>query len=374
MNLHGLAVLPILLATLLMFTAKEGWADSWQQTGSARVSTEYDTNPAMSPTNQEGVSRHFIEPSYTLTGNFDRDVIRTGLALQLARSSNETLSQNRNSPTAFLDWLRQTETGEFGISSRYAETSTRNVGTSNTANTDPALADNTRASRALSGRWSNALTERSTLEATGAYETVLYTGGTYTNYATRSTGLMYSYLWSEAATPFLRMSRADYEPADGALPASFTNTVLAGVNWTATDALSGTLNAGQSKVSNADEASTQGGGSVRYSAERTQLSLSANRSVAPSGLGGFAIVDQVNGSWSYALSEHSSSGIDIGWQKRTVITDITNRTSGAWLQHELNSFLGVRTYYRHNTISRDSINDASSDILGIALTYTHTDF
>ena len=365
-----------MLSALVLF-AEQGWAETWQQAVSARVSTEYDTNPAMSPSNPEGVSRHLFEPSYTLTGNFDRDVLKTGLALQFARSSNETLSPSRNSPTVFMDWLRQTEAGEFGITSRYAETSTRNVNAGNnfgTGNTDPALADNTRASRTLSGRWSNALSERSTLSADATYETVFYSGGTYTNYASRSAGMMFSYLWSEASTPFFRMTHTEYEPAGATTPSSFTNTVLAGLNWTASDALSGTLQAGQSKVSNAAVPSTQGGASVRYSGDRTQLSLNANRSVSPSGLGGFATVDQVNGSWSYALSEYNSAGIDLGWQKNKFITDIINRTSGAWLQHELNSFWGVRTYYRHNTLSRDAINDASSDILGIALTYTHTDF
>ena len=373
MNVRRLTLLPVLLAAILLST-EEGWADTWQQTGSARISTEYDTNPAMTPANPDGVWRHLVEPSYTLTGNFDRDVLRTGLALQFARSSNEMLSPSRNSPTVFLDWLRQNEAGEFGISSRYAETSTRNVDTSNTGNTDPRLADNTRASRTLSGRWSNALSERSTLAADGSYESVFYSGGTFTNYATRSAGMMFSYLWSEAITPFLRVMRTDYEPVMGTSPSNFTNTVLAGLNWTASEALSGTLQAGQSKVSSADEASTQGGGSVRYNAERTQLSLSANRSVTPSGLGGFASIDQVNGSWSYALSEHRRAGIDLGWQKSKFITNITNSTSGVWLQNELNSFWGVRTYYRHSTLSRDGFNDASSDILGLALTYTHTDF
>ena len=365
-----------MLAALILF-AEKGWAETWQQAVSARVSTEYDTNPAMTPVNPEGVSRHLFEPSYTLTGNFERDVLKTGLAFQFARSSNETLSPSRNSPTVFMDWLRQTEAGEFGISSRYAETSTRNVDPVNntgTGNTDPGLADNTRASRILSGRWSNALSERSTLVADGSYESVFYSSDTYTNYASRSAGIMFSYLLSEASTPFLRLSRIEYEPAGGASPNTFTNTVLAGLNWIASDALSGTLQAGQSKVSNVDEPSTQGGASLRYTGERSQLALSANRQVLPGGLGGFSTVDQVNGNWSYALNEYNSAGIDLGWQKNKFITDFINRTSGAWLQHELNSFWGLRTYYRHNTLSRDGIDDATSDILGLALSYTHTDF
>ncbi len=357
----------------LMPLARTSWATSWQQTGIAKVTTEYDTNPALLPGDPQGVWRYLVEPDYTLTGNFDRDIFRAGLALQLARSSNESLSPHRNSPTAFLDWVRQNELGEMSISSRYAETSTRNNDTGSTVNTDPILADNIRASRRLAGRWSNALNERSTLEANGSYETISYSGGTLTNYANQSAGMMFSYIWSEAATPFLRMTRTEYQPANGPATNSFTNTVLAGLNWTTSETLSGTLQAGQTKVSNG-ELSTQGGASVRYAGERNRLALNANRQVTPTGLGGFTTVDQVNGSWSYDLNEHSSTGIDLAWQKSEFISDITNRTSSAWLQYELNSFWGVRTDYRHNTLSRDGFDDASSDILGIALSYTHTDF
>lgn len=369
MNFFRFASLPIMLTALLLFTEK-GWAEAWQQTVSAKVSTEYDSNPAMSPSNPEGVSRHLLEPSYALTGNFGRDILKTGLALQVVRSSNEMLSASRNSPTVFVDWLRQGETGEFGITSRYAETSTRNV---NTDNTDPALTDNTRSARTLSGRWSKALSQRSSLEVNGSYETVLYSGNTYSNYATRSAGMLFSYLWSESSTPFLRLSRTDYEPASGTSPNSNTDTALAGLSWTASEALSGSLQLGKSRVNNA-EPSQIGGGSMRYASERTQLSLSANRQVSPSGFGGFSMVDQIIGSWSYALSEHSITGIDLGWQKNTYITDIISRTSGVWLQHEINSFWGLRTYYQvRNVINAGVMEDTSSYILGFSIAYTHAD-
>ena len=169
------------------------------------------------------------------------------------------------------------------------------------------------------------------------------------------------------------MSRIEYESANALLPDSFTNTVQAGLSWTASESLAGTIQAGQSKVSTA-EMGAQGGASVRYSGERNQLALDVNRQVSPSGLGGFATVEQANGNWSYILSERSNIGVELGWQKSKFNTDIFNRATGVFLQQALNSFWGVRTYYRRTTLSGDGINDVSSAILGVTLSYTHTDF
>jgi len=370
LNFRRLVILPFLLTAILLNIDK-GCASSWQQTGSVRVSTEYDTNPLMSPTNPDGVWRNMVEPGYALTGTFDRDELRTGLALEFSRSSNETLSPNRNSPTAFLDWLHQGEAGEFGISSRYAETTTRNA---DTGNTDPGLANNTRTSRSVSGRWSNALSERSTLSAEGSYESVFYSGGTFVNYATRSAGMMFSYVWNEASTPFLRMLHTEYEPAGSTtVPSSFSNTVIAGLNWQTSESLEGTVQIGKSRISNA-EMSTQGGASVRYTTERNLLALSADRQVSPSGLGGLTTVDQANGSWSYELNERSRTGINLGWRMNRFVTDIISRTAGVWLQHELSSFWSLRTYYMRNMINAEGVEGAYSNILGVNLSYTHTDF
>lgn len=352
-----------------MFNTEQGWADVWQQTGAASVSTEYDSNPTLSPTYPGGVWRTIFEPSYTLMGILGENELKTGLALQIARSSNETLSQNRESPSVFLDWQRQSDAGEFGVSSRYAETSTR---TAEIGNTGPGAADSTRASRIIAGRWSKALSGRSTLSADGSYEGVYYTGGTYIDYVTRSGSMMFSYAWSERSTPFLKMSYADYEPIGGG-PSRRVDTATLGINWTISDYLQGTLQASKYKTNDA-EMGTQGSASLQYTGQRTQFVLNASRQVSPSGLGGFATVDQANGSWSYALSDRSKTGIDLGWSKNHFVTDIIYHTAGVWLQHDLNSFWGLRTYYLHRTVAQSEIVSASSNMLGLALVYTNTDF
>ncbi len=363
--------LSIMLA-ILVLNSGQSWADAWQQTGSARVSTEYESNPAMSPSNPEDVKRVLFEPSYSLTRIIGENELMTGIALQIARSSNQSLSPNRDNPRIFLNWKRQYENGELGVASRYAEIATRDAGVDLTGTAPLA---STRASRTLSGRWSNALSEHSTLSADSNYERVSYTNGNYIDYATRSGSIMLNYAWNEYKTSFLQILHTDYDPAKDNTPSSFTNFIVAGLNWRSSDTLDGILTVGKAKVSDG-VINSQGTVTVRYTGERNHLSLSLIRQIAPNSLGGFVTTDQANGSWSYSLSEKTDTGIDLMWQQsHFTAADITNSTTGAWVQHDLNPFWGLRTYYQERRILYGvSAGGASSYILGFTLVYTRTGF
>lgn len=368
MNVRHLVRLSIIMAVLALYSG-QSWADPWQQAWSARVSTEYDSNPTMNPAYHDGIWRSMFVPSYKLNRTGDANELNAGVAVQIARSSNKTLSRDRNDPSVFLDGRRQSDAGEFGLSAKYDEVATR---IAELDNAGPFSVDSTRASRTMSGSWSKALSERSTLLADGSYQGVSYRGGPYVNYANQTAGLKLSYAWSEYSTPFLRVSNVKYVPADGGPSSSLASATL-GWNWKVADYLEGTLQAGESRSSTA-QMSTQGAVEVKYAGQRTGLVLNANRQVTPSGLGGFVAADQANGSWSYALSERSNTGIYLGWRKSHFITYFTNSSTGAWLQRELNSFWVVRTNYLHKTSEQDGFGRASSNILGIAFVYTHTDF
>jgi hypothetical protein len=147
LNVRRLAGLSILLTCLMLFTEKV-WADSWQQAVSSRVSTEFETNPAMYSTYPGGVWRFLFEPSYTLMEHAGENELKAGLVLHIVRSSNPTLSQNSDGPSVFFDWLRQSEFGEFHISPRYDEIATRDAGVDATGVSPTA---STRASRSISG-------------------------------------------------------------------------------------------------------------------------------------------------------------------------------------------------------------------------------
>lgn len=322
----------------------------------------------MLPTHKDGVWQALFEPSYTLIGSAGVNELRAGLALKVARSSNKTLSVDREDPSASLGWRRQSDVGEFGVSAKYDEVATR---ATETDATGQILIDSTRASRALSASWNKALSERGTLSADGAYERVSYNGGTYINYSTQSGNLNLSYALSEHSTSFLKVSGIKYFP-DGGGPSSRLANAMLGVNWKM-EYLDLTVQVGQSKRSG-ESTGSQGAVAMQYTGQRTQLALNADRKVSPSGLGGFVKADQVRGSWSQTLSENSRTGINIGWLKNRSITDDVSRTTEVWLLRDLNSFWGIRTYYLHRTRDSGGIGSAASNMLGIACIYTHSNF
>lgn len=359
----------MLLAGLVIYT-EQSRADSWQHAVSSRISTEFDTNPAMSSIYPGGVKRALFEPSYTLVGRVGASEFKAGLALQIARSSNNALSQNRDSPSVFIEWLRQSDAGEFSISSRYDEIATRDAGIDATGQVS---IGSTRASRTLLASWSKALSERSTLSVDGAYTGVSYEGGAYVDYATQSTGMNFNYEWSETVAPFLRVSNVDQVPAGGG-PTSSRANILFGLNLKVSEHLDCTIQAGKSKGGGTDSNnSSQRGVAIQYTGQRTQLALNADHQASPSGLGGFVIADQVNGNWSYDLSEHSRTGISIGWRKNRSITDDTNRTADVWMQHDLNSYWSARTHYLHRAHEGGGVGGATSHLIGFALIYTRSD-
>lgn len=368
MNARLIARLSIVLVCLMPF-AGQVWAGSWQQAVSSRVSTEFDTNPAMSPANPGSVWRYLFEPSYNFMGRAGANELKAGLVLQIARSSNQTLSQNLDGPSLFFDWSRPSEAGEFGISSKYAEIATRDAGVDATGLVP---VNSTRISRTLSGRWTKALSERSKFSADGAYESASYKGGTFVGYISRSGGAIYNYAWSEQSTYLIRMSYVENR-AVGVNSFSRNANAFLGWNWKPSDYLEFTLQGGVFKVTGPTTGS-QGTAMVKYTGQRTELALNAGRQVSASGLGGFVKADQIKGSWSYALSESSNTGVDMERRKNSSITINDNRTSaGVWLQRNLNPSWVTRTNYQHNNFKGGGVG-VSSNILGISFVYTNSDF
>jgi hypothetical protein len=134
------------------------------------------------------------------------------------------------------------------------------------------------------------------------------------------------------------------------------------------------MQTGKSKVGGGS-ADTQGSVEVQYAGERSHLILNAGRSASPSGLGGFVKVDQAKGSWNYALSEYSNMGIDLDWRNnRSLVTNNISSSAGVWLDNNLDSHWKVRTNYLHRIIKGGGGDGASSNILGLSLTYFYSDF
>jgi len=362
----------MLMAGQLLYSG-HSWADTWQQGVSSQVSTEYETNPAMSTANRGSVWRAVFSPSYALMTRVGENSLNAGLAARIARASNKTLSPDRDSPSAYLNWLRPSEAGNFGLSTKIARMDTRDTGGVDATGNVPV--NSTRTSRDLSGSWNKELSERSTLSADAAYESVSYKGsGTYTDYSTRSGGLKYSYIWNEKITSFFGVSGNKYMPTAGGATSSSVNTLL-GMNWK-TEYLDWTVQGGKSRVTGGSS-NTQGSVTAHYTGQRTQLTLDAGRTVSSSGLGAYTKADHVKGGWSYILSEYSNTGIDLERRKNYSfgLTTAGNTTfSSVWLDHSYSPLWRMRTYFSRRSNQGSGAESTSSNVLGLSFSYNNIDF
>lgn len=367
-----LAWMRILLAGQLICAAP-CQADAWQHAVTTRVASEFETNPAMSSANPTGVWRALLEPGYTLTRSDGIGAISTGLALKISRSSNKTLSPDRENPNVFLNWARPSEAGEFGASTRYFEIATRDSGGVDATGGVPVAS--TRTSKMLSGSWNKEVSERSTLSVDGAYEKISFMGGgAYTNYSTRSGGVRIGYILDDQIASFCRVSGNRYMPVGGGPTSSSVDATL-GMDWNV-EYWTWTMQVAKSRVG-ATGSYTLGSIVAHYTGERAQLTLDAGRSVSPSGRGGFVKADHARGGWSYALSEYSNTGIDLARSKNhsaAMSGASTNTTMGAWVDRNLTSFWRMRTYLSRRTNQMGANENVSSNMLGVSFAYENFDF
>lgn len=337
------------------------------------MTVEHDTNPRLDAAADEGVTRTTLVPDYNLTGTFGRDELQLGIGMHLERSSNQSISLNREDPKLRLGWQRESETGGFGLAAKYDESSTL---FSALEETGVVASDGTRKQHALSGNWREAISERSTLASDVQYSSIEYDGGELTSYNDLSASFSWDYAVSERVEPFTRFALSRYTPEEDAAAASSTSySPSAGVRLKISERLEGTLRAGINRISGGQSsASWQGGFELLYSGERFAASLDAGRSTVASGEGGFVEVNQLRSTWRYAVDETTSAGVEASWQDNKGLTPNTMRQFAAWASRELSPFWMTRLSIAYKQRQQDGRPDASANILGVTLIYSHPDF
>jgi hypothetical protein len=369
----------VLLSGFVLF-AGESWADSLQQTLSARASEDYVTNPLLNPALQ-GLSawRTTVDPNYMLTKTSGADELKAALDLMSVRSSNTSIIANGNFPTATLGWNRQEEKSKFDISTSYHVASTMMDMPSTTGLVS---ASSTSTSRNLSADWTSELSQRISLTLNEAYRNVSFNNVSGNNailssFYTQSSGLKLNYDLTEHTATFMNLSYVDFVTAGGG-PVYIYNAWL-GMDWKASERLDWTLQAGPTKLEGAaggvgttttTSTSLQGGTTLNYKGQLSAMTLSANRQSTPNGLGGIILTDQAKGSLSYDLGERSKTGLDLGWSKYNSLTVGLYRTSGAWFHYDINALWGVKAYFNHITYVMDGTGPATSNMLGVSVAYT----
>ena len=349
-------------------------AGEWNQSVSLPTSLDYDSNLPLSATSKQGVSRLILVPAYNLVGTYGIDEIKAGLGLKVERSSDQRISIDRQDPNLLFGWWRQTETGGFGLTTKYDQVSSREAELEETGGT---AADSTRKTWTLGTRWSAAVTELSTFTAYADYKTVSYDAGSQTNFSNIGAGINWRYAWSERIDPFLSFSVSHYEPEKktAAVAASDYYTASVGVKVKASERLEWTAQGGPGRIS-AQTSGTgwQGSAALQYRGDRYDAGLNMGRSANPSGDGGFVVSNRIAGTFGFAIDDRSSAGINASWQNSKGESSSTTLQLGASASRQLSPFWQARLSYLHKLRREDGQSDASGDVLGVTLVYSSPDF
>ena len=281
---------------------------------------EYESNPRLSVSNKQSISRVILIPDYSIMLNQGPDQWFAKASLRMERSSDQAISQDRDDPSLNLGWKHDYETGQFGVTALLNDQSTR---VSEFTDSGLVSGDNTKKSRSMSVNWLNRLSDRTSLTLAGVATNVTFDGLNTTglvNYRNESINTKLSYILSEKTEIFTQLSFSQYKPEDVNSLNSETKSIDFGLIWNANEKLNVTASAGVNETksesniqSTSNNKSWQALLSMQYTTLRTNSHLSISRSQSPGSTGSINETNQFAAGWLYNLSEKEEIALDVRW-------------------------------------------------------------
>ena len=139
------------LVLLVMFPVNT-FAMTFQQSIRLPFSVGYESNPRLVENNKRSVQRLTLVPDYSLMATKNNEQFFANLKLSLEKSSNVSVSRDREDPSITLGWTHNYETGQFGITASFVEEATQ---ISEFAETGQVNDDDTRQNRSFLINWSS---------------------------------------------------------------------------------------------------------------------------------------------------------------------------------------------------------------------------
>ena len=347
------------------------FAATWEQSLSLPLSVDYESNPRLSETNKQSVRRTQLTPDYSLTATDGNDQFFTKLRLRIERSSDTSISSDREDPSIDLGWKHEHETGQFGLTAHFDKQSTR---LSELEDTGQISNDNTRKSRSLSANWGNALSERYSLNLDANITKVSFdnAGSGLNDYRNKSVSAQLGYSLNEQTETFARLSFSRFEPVSTGT--TNTKSLDVGATWTISERFNLSGSVGINDTSGAsNESGWQAMLDMSYITARTRSSLGISRTRAPSSAGVVNESNQLRAGWTYNLSERNDIGVDLNWRENLSTNTSQTLRLGANFTHQLSPAWDLRVSAQR--LNRDDdISDASSNTVTATLVYKLTDF
>lgn len=334
----------------------------------------YETNPLYSTTNQQLISRTTVTPRYSMSSNSGANQWTSSASLNAVRTSEQSISQDRNDPSLNIGWAHNYETGLFSVTGLLNDQSTQV-----TEFTDSGLiaGDNTKKTRTVSVNWRNSITERTSLAFGGSLTNASFHGVTTTglvNYKNESSNAKLSYALSEQTDVFTQFAYSRYLP-ENSTSTSNTKSVNLGFTWTVSEKINTTVSIGANETENNNNVSESWQVSINsnYATPRTNTQFSLSRSLAPSSIGSLSESNQFALGLSHSLTERDNISLNMSWRENlNANKTITNQISANYAK-ELNLSWNFRLTAAHNS-REDKLTNVSSSSIMASIIYKLPDF
>ncbi len=304
---------------ILLFSITTNTFATTVQSLTLPLTFEYESNPRLSSSEEQPISRVVLVPNYSLISNQGTDQWSAAASVHIEQSSDDTISQNRSDPSINLGWTHDYETGRFGVTALLNDQSTR---VSEFTDSGIVSGDNTRKTRTASVNWLNNLSDRTSLTLNIATTKVMFEGLVTTGLVDFQHNLInakLNYVLNEQVDIFTQYSFSGYKPEEVNGTNSETISFDLGLTWNVSENLNVTSSAGlnetkseNSSLTTTDE-SWQAALNMQYTSLRANSNLNLSRSQSPGSTGSVSEMNQITVGWRYRLSEKDDLSLNYNW-------------------------------------------------------------
>lgn len=357
-----------------------------QQAHAAEVNTkvivtsgiEYSSNPALSGFQKDPVWIYTVAPNLLFDVKSDANLWYFDGLLTVQRHSNENVLINREDPRLLAGWTHNYESGIFGVTASYAESSTLlnqliSSGTFTQTN-------NTQTTKQLASNWQHTINDRWSALTNVAYTDYRYSAqqATLLNYAVGEVKSKLTYENNEKLKTSIQAGYAQLNP-DGIVKSTDNVNLAVGADYKINEYFDVGGEAGIYNLSGRQsETDWLGGMFVGYTVERMKYSFALNRGIDTSGIGGFQVSDALKLGWVYDRTEKDRLGVNYNFNRYekdvTIGLDkVDYQEISGYFQRDLSSHWQARV----NTIYRklDSIvTNANETVVGFTIIYDQYGF
>lgn len=295
----------------------EANADQFQKAFSVVTAIEHDSNPEMIADDADSVSRAILQPEFVAHWRSGPLEIEADLSINIERSSDEDLSENREDPSASVAVARAYQKGELSGSVGYSEASTR---VTELEDTGQIFSDSTRSEGSLEAALEHNVSARSQVLLSASYIDVEYDTDFFVDHRTSSAEGTYEYQVDDRVRARMTIGFSRYDPQSSVLfldeETEDSSRLEAGLSNRFSERLECDLSVGGISFSGADNDSdwvASADCSYRYS--RLDITAAYTRDASASGAGRFEIADTYALELNYGLTENTGLSLAAGVRK-----------------------------------------------------------